>query len=247
MVISLPRNFWLGIVASGLLLGGLYWHVRQRNEDRQAQFRELAWGLRRGDAEQGLTRSQRAFLHGDFLEAMRRLEKPLSKRDQALQNLCLRCLLYDVPWPKQVLQTFHLDPKRGSDLLFRVVNGGYARDRQRVTLDVFRWDDRDWEELELPGLDEAGKNSPPPAVWAEITDIRELHLDRKDEQASQVLLVGKGTDGKVRTEIFYGLRQWKRWVLIGGKAPQVRDNRVVLPGGKTYKLVDDEWVSVGKG
>lgn len=239
------RSLILALVVSALLVVAIAWRLRQRNQEAAQRFRSLAWSLRRGDAEQGLSRSQSSYLAGDFLEALRRLERPLSRRDRAAESLYLQCILLDVPWPGQVLR-HHQNDVDGPrpDLLLRAVQSGYARDSDRVKVEVFAWDGKDFEALQIHGRDPQGKPLPTLREWSEVLEMRTVHLERKSSKEAQVWLLGRTSDRKYRAEIFYGLKSWRRWGVIAAQPPRLLSDRVQIAGGPAYKLVDDEWVEL---
>jgi hypothetical protein len=239
------RSLILALVVSALLIVAIAWRLRQRNQDASQRFRSLAWALRRGDAEQGLSPSQRAYLSGNFLDALRRLERPLSRRDQAAEELYLECLLLDVPWPGQVLQQHQVEVEgERPRLLLRAVQSGYAKESNRVRVEVFGWDGKEFETLQLSGRDATGKPLPALRDWSEVLEIRTVHLERKSAEEAQAWLLGRTRQGSYRAEVFYGLRNWRRWGVVSSQPPRLLSDRVQIPGGGTYKLVDDEWVEL---
>lgn len=234
------------MAASLLLAAGWAWQRRSDAERSADRYTDLAWTARRGDAA-GLAPEQEAFLEGHFEEALRRAGKPSDARDRGIQRTMFQAALNDVPWPDQVLLTHTLVATAGSrlvPLLARAVSGGYSADHGKVRLDVFTWDGKKLQRSKLPARDARGRSSDAEVKWTAITEMQTVHLDRKDTDLNQLYVAGRQTDGKARVEIYYGADTWKRWAVTSSVPPQLDSDRIRVPGGSTYKLLDDEWVEI---
>lgn len=213
----------------------VYFSLHQSHGEQRRESKELAWSLRRGDDSERLTTAQTLALEGRFVEALRRLEKPTNSGERELHNLLQQCLLFDLKWPQQLLLHCQLEASGGRPrLLARVIQSGYADQLQQVELQLLTWDGQD---LKPMNLDPAEK-------WAEIKELKTVHLERKEESLSQLWVLGRTSKGRWRVDLYYGLRQWKHWYRLSDTLPLVQKDRVQIPGGSAWKLVDDEWIEV---
>jgi len=226
------------------MLAGLTWHLNQRHQEQERLYRQLTWSLRRPDEGERLTSAQRAYLQGDFVESLRQLGKPSSTADKELQTSLFLCILFDLPWPQQLLASAQLESSSGGRprLLARVVQSGYAGESDRVRLDLLGWNGQRLEDLkpELKSTSSLGKNDD----WATLEDLTTVHLDRKDTKQSQLWVAGKTRSGRSRLEVVYGFSRWQRWVLVTDKPARRHTDKVFVSGSQAYKLVDDEWIEV---
>jgi hypothetical protein len=233
---------------SGLLLGAFAWNLTLHNQEQTQMYQRLAWSLRHGDQEARLTSAQSAYLRGSYVEALRQLGKPDTSAERELQSALFLCTLYDLEWPQQVLMVQQLEssPSGRPRLLARVVQSGYAKEANRVRLDLLGWDGKNLETLKpllkIPGRD-ASKSLSKDDDWSTIDELTVVHLDRKDAQQSQLWVEGKTVGGRARLEVIYGFSQWRRWGLLSEKPARRLADRVSL-GSDAYKLVDDEWIEV---
>jgi hypothetical protein len=226
------------------ILAALAWHLTRRNLDQEQLIRRLAWSVRRSDQGQLLNASQRAFLQGDFAEALRHLGKPSTAGDRELQSALFLCLIHDLPWPQQLLAHKQLDsaPAGRPRLLARVVQSGYASEADRVRLEFLGWTGQRLETLrpELKSPQSLGKNDD----WAAVSELIAVHLDRKDTKQSQLWAVGQTRGGRQRLEVVHGFSRWQRWVLVTDQPVRRLADRIKVSAQQAYKLVDDEWIEV---
>lgn len=207
-------------------------------------YRQLTWSVRRADEGERLTLAQRAYLQGDYIESLRQLGKPTSTADKELQASLFSCLLFDLPWPQQLMASAQLESSSGGRprLLARVVQSGYAGESDRVRLDLLGWNGQRLEELrpEFKSAGWLGQSD----EWALVEEFTTVHLDRKDTKQSQLWVAGKTRSGRNRLEVVYGFSRWQRWVLVSAKPARRQTDRVSVSGSQAYKLVDDEWVKL---
>lgn len=224
---------------SVLLLAGFSWQRRQWNQEKQADYARLAWWLRRGDDEARLTPARHAYLEGRFADCLRLLKVPENAADKELQSSAFLALLYDVPWPEQVLAREQLEAhKLRPRLLARVVESGYLEDRGKVRLDLLIWQEE--KLVSLPPGKGLGKDDD----WKEIDELTLVHLDRKDEHLSQLYVHGRTRGGRQRVDVLYGSAEWKRWSLLNSRPLRRLSDRVEIVKGLSYKLIEDEWVEL---
>lgn len=219
---------------SGLLVAGLGWQRRQWNQEKQADYDRLAWWLRRGDDTSRLSAPRRAYLAGRFDECVRLLEKPENAGDRELQSAAFLALLYEVPWPEQVVRREQIEANKSRPrLLARVVESGYLEDSGKVRLDLLLWKSDKLEKFA------SGKDD-----WREVDELSVVHLDRKDEHLSQLYIHGRTRDGRQRLDVVYGSSQWQRWTLANDKKLRRLSDRIEVDQGLSYKLIEDEWVAI---
>ena len=224
---------------SVLLLGGLSWQRRQWNQDKQNDYAELAWWLRRGDDPQRLTPVRRAYLEGRFADCLRLLQNPENAGDRELQSAAFLALLYEVPWPEQVVGREQVEAHKSRPrLLARVVESGYLEDRGQPRLDVLIWQGDKLKPLS------AGKVPVKDDDWKAIDDLAVVHLDRKDEHLSQLYVHGRTRGGRQRVDVLYGSTEWKRWTLLSSKVLRRLSDRIEIDKGMAYKLIEDVWVEL---
>lgn len=227
------------VCLSALLLGGLSWQRRQWNQEKQAEYARLAWWLRRGDDKVRLTPARRAYLAGRFVECLRLSEEPDGAGERELQSAAFLALLYDVPWPEQVLGREQVEAQKPRPrLLARAVESGYLEDRGKLRLDLMVWKDGKLENL--PAGKDLGKDDD----WKEIDELAVVHLDRKDEHLSQLYVHGRTRGGRQRVDVLYGSTDWKRWTLLNSKTLSRLKDRVEVAKEASYKLIEDEWVEL---
>jgi hypothetical protein len=219
---------------SGLLVAGLGWQRRQWNQEKQADYDRLAWWLRRGDDTARLSAPRRAYLAGRFDECLRLLEQPENAGDRELQSAAFLALLYDIPWPEQVVRREQIEAQKGRPrMLARVVESGYLEDSGKVRLDLLLWQNDKLEKFA------SGKDD-----WQEVDELSVVHLDRKDEHLSQLYIHGRTRDGRQRLDVVYGSQRWQRWTLVNDKKLRRLSDRVEVDKGLSYKLIEDEWVTI---
>lgn len=233
---------WSLFVFLGLfLLSLLYWQKLSWNKERLQQITQLAWSIRRGDQSQYLSAAQAAYLEGRFLDCLRLLEQPENGEDRDLGNKAFLGWLYQLPWPEQLLHCQQIETLgQRPRLLARVVSGGYAEDMGKVRIDLILWNKQQMVSLDPPGSKPLSK----PEDWQSVEQLHIVHLDRQDEHKSQLMILGKTRDDRVRLDILYGSKQWKRWTLIETKPIKLQSESIVLENGTTYKLFEDEWVLI---
>lgn len=227
------------VCLSGLLLGGLSWQRRQWNQEKQADYARLAWWLRRGDDEARLTPARRAYLGGRFAECLNLLQEADSKGERDLRSAAFLALLYDVPWPEQVVGREQIEAhKTRPRLLARAVETGYLADRGKLRLDLLVW--KDGKLQNLPAARAVARDD----EWREIDELAVVHLDRKDEGLSQLYVHGRTRGGRQRVDVIYGSTDWKRWTLLQARDVKRLKDRVEVAKGNAYKLFEDEWVEL---
>lgn len=224
---------------SFLLLGGLSMQRRQWISEKQSEYARLAWWLRRGDDQARLTPARHAYLDGRYADCLRLLQKPDDASDRELQSAAFLALLYEVPWPEQVVSREQVEAlKSRPRLLARVVESGYLEDRGKVRLDLFVWKK---DKLEpLPSAQGLTKED----EWKEVDELAVVHLDRKDEHLSQLYVHGRTRAGRERVDVYYGSSEWKRWTHRDSRKVRRLSDRVEIAGGPSYKLIEDEWVEI---
>lgn len=219
---------------SVLLVAGLGWQRRQWNQDKQADYERLAWWLRRGDDTARLSAARRAYLDGRFEECLRLNQSLDNAGDRELQSAAFQALLYKVPWPEQVVSREQLEAHKSRPrLLARVVESGYLEDRGKVRLDLLVWENDKLARLPV------GEDN-----WREVDELTVVHLDRKDEQLSQLYIQGRTRSGEHRVDVFYGSTRWKRWSQSNKKTFRRAKDRVEVDSELSYKLIEDEWVQL---
>lgn len=227
------------VCLSALLLGGVSWQRRLWNQEKQADYDRLAWWLRRGDEQERLTPARRAYLEGRFAECVRLIQESDEAGDRELQSAAFLALLYQVPWPEQVVSRQQIEAHKSRPrLLARAVESGYLEDSGKPRLDLLVWKK---DRLEaLPAAAGLGKDD----EWKEIDELAVVHLDRKDEHLSQLYVHGRTRGGRQRVDVVYGSNDWKRWTLLNSKALGRLKDRVEVAKGVSYKLIEDEWVEL---
>ncbi len=246
MTKKMRRGFLLFGVSLALVFGTAL-VLRDQHHQTQQRYDRMAWQLRRpGDAR--IQGARARFLDGKFVEALRLLKKADTADERELRRVALRCFLYDLPWPQQVLLTHQVGALNGQRMRIfaRVVQSGYANEMDRVRLDLMVWNGERTTPLTLKALFASGvkESGEEDRSWAHIEGLKTAYLERKDSRDSQLWVLGRTRSGKNRLEIYYGSQQWKRWVWLGDKVPRLEKDRVSIPGGADYKLVDNEWVTV---
>lgn len=227
------------VCLSGLLLGGLSWQRHQWNQEKQVDYDRLAWWLRRGDDEARLTPARRAYLEGHFAECLRLIPEPDTARERELRSAAFLALLYQVPWPEQVVQHEQVEAHKSRPrLLARAVQSGYLEDGGKVRLDLLMW--KNGKLVTVP----AGKSLAKDDEWGEIDELAVVHLDRKDEHLSQLYVHGRTQGGRQRVDVVFGSTDWKRWTLLNSKTLRRLKDRVEVVRGASYKLLEDEWVEL---
>jgi len=227
------------VCLSGLLFAGLIWQKRQWNQEKQADYDRLAWWLRRGDEEARLSPARRAYLQGRFAECLRLIPAPDTARERDLQSAAFLALIYDVPWPEQVVRHEQVEAHKSRPrLLARAVESGYLGDLGKPRLDLLTWKDGKLENLP------AAKGLFKDDDWTEIDELAVVHLDRKDEHLSQLYVHGRTRGGRQRVDVLYGSTDWKRWTLLNSKVLRRLKDRVEVARGVSYKLLEDEWVEL---
>jgi len=226
---------------SGSLLLAWRWQLVQKAQSQQADLEGLAWSLRLSSEQGQLSDVQQAYLEGHFEEALGLLAKPGHAADRDLQSSLFRCLLFDIPWPQQVLLHEQLEASEAGRplLLVRVVQSGTFKE-SKPRLDYLSWDGQACKPLKL----EAKADLKDEDEWLEISELETVHLDRKDAQQSQLWVLGRTSGGKFRLEVLYGFSKWRRWVKIGLQPPKKLKDRVEFSADQAFKLVDDEWIEV---
>lgn len=230
------------------LLGAFSWQRHQWNLERSARYDRLAWALRRGDDDKRLSSPYFAYLQGRFAECLRLLGKPDDAGERELQSAAFLALLYDLPWPEQMLLHEQIEGKgERPRLLARVVQSGYAADVEKVRLDLLVWRQDKAEKLDAPtklagSLKRLGKAED----WKVVTELSLVHLDRKDEHLSQLFVLGRTRDGRYRVDVFYGSKNWLRWTLVSNQSPRRLEDRLAAEKGRSYKLLEDEWIELGQ-
>ena len=241
-----PSIRWFGIlgVLSALLVVALNWWLVRQAREQDALYSSLAWSLRRGGDGSPVGAAERAYLQGNFAEALRLLGKAPDSENRDLKSTLFLCLLYDLPWPQQVLSHRQLDssPSGRPRLLARVVQTGYLSDVNRVRLDLLGWDGQEVKELHPPLQSPHKLNKEDD--FAEVMEMISVKLDRKDNRQTQLWVSGRARNGRFRLDIVYGFSVWKRWVLITDKPVKRQPDRVWASSQDCYKLVDDEWIEV---
>lgn len=228
---------------SAMLVVIVLWQLRQRNLEQQRHYRRLAWSLRQAEQSHHLSEIEAAFLEGRYTEALRLLGKPAESSQRELQITLFLCCLYDLPWPEQVVHHLQLDAGDGRPrLLARVVDKGFLGEKHRLRLDLLSWNGDSLAPVK-PATRSQGKLRSG-EEWAEITGLSLVHLERKDNQAGQLWVEGRTTEGRARVEVIYGLSQWKCWRVLDSRLPRRLSDRVQLSDDRAFKLVDDEWVEV---
>lgn len=221
--------------------------LRDQHSLTEERYDRMAWQLRRpGDPRvQG---ARAVYLEGKFVEALRLLSKAETVDERELRRVALRSFLLDLPWPQQVLLTHQVGSLNGQRkrIFARVVQSGYAHELDRVRFDLMIWNGERATPLKLNASFPAGvkENGEADRTWARIDSLKTANLERKDLRESQLWVLGTARSGKTRLEIYFGNQQWKRWVWLGSKTPTLGKDRVSVPGGPDYKLVDNEWVAV---
>lgn len=224
---------------SALLTGALYWQKRQWNAERKEQYERLAWLLRRGDDQARLSPARRAYLDGRFVECLGLLKQ--SGGDRELQSAAFLGLLFDLPWPEQLLQHEQIESNKGRPrLLARVVQTGYAEDAEKVRVDLLVWNNDRLDKLNPPSKKPLSKVQD----WKTVKEMSVVHLDRKDDHLSQLCILGRTREGKNRLDVVYGSSEWKCWTLLDSKKLKRLSDRVSVENGPSYKLVEDEWIEV---
>ncbi|MBS2035092.1 hypothetical protein JST97_08885 [bacterium] len=226
---------------SALLLGGFYWQRRQWNQERKEQYGRLAWMLRRGDDESRLSPARRAYLEGRFVECLRLLEQSDSGGDRELQTAAFQGLLFQLPWPEQVLRSEQVEAsKQRPRLLARAVQTGYAEDAEKTRVDLNVWENERLQKLTPSSKQTLTREQD----WKSVDEMVVVHLDRKDERLSQLLISGRTREGQQRLDVLYGKTEWKRWSLFDSRKIKHLDDRVAVEKGPIYKLIEDDWVKV---
>jgi hypothetical protein len=224
---------------SALLTGALYWQKRQWNGERKEQYERLAWMLRRGDDPSRLSPARRAYLEGRFVDCLTLLKH--SEADRELQSSAFLALLFDLPWPEQLLHHEQIESSRGRPrLLARVVQTGYAEDVEKVRVDLLVWKEDRLDKLIPPAKRSLSKDQD----WKDVEEMSVVHLDRKDDHLSQLCIQGRTQDGQNRLDVIYGSSEWKRWSLIDSRKLKHLSDRIEAEKGPAYKLIEDEWVEV---
>lgn len=242
---------WMKGLALALMTSlpvALFYHFQVEQQSYQkGRYRQLAWSLRRGD-DSGLEGAQASFLRGRFREALAQLAGERTASERELRRSVFRCLMYDIPWPSQILLAHQVGVpgQRRSRLFARVTESGYLGDAGRMRLELMTWDGEKTAPLTLSpqwavGVKEDGEGD---RLWAKVESLETVHLERKDTEESQLWVLGKTRSEKFRLEIYYGIQDWKRWVWLGSVAPLLRKDRVEIAGGPDFKLVDNEWLAI---
>ena len=227
-----------------LLVGALYWQKHQWNLEKSASYDRLAWALRRGDDEKRLSSPRYAYLQGRYAECLRTLGQPVNAGERELQSAAFLALLYDLPWPQQLLLQQQIEGQgERPRLLARVVHSGYAADVGKMRLDLLVWRQDKAQKLDAPAkLAGSLKSLGASEDWKVVTELSLVHLDRKDEHLSQLFVFGRTQDGRYRVDVFYGTRNWLRWTLVSARSPRRLEDRVTVEKGPAYKLLEDEWI-----
>ena len=213
---------------------GLYAQRSRAQAAEHENYHQMAWNLRRGDAGEPLSEPQSLALEGKYAEALSQLNPVRTQADKDLQGELWECLLFDLDWPALVVKHSQIaSTRKRSRLLVRCVQSGKLDELDRLKIEAFIWSPGQWSRLE--GLKTGD--------WASVTDLKVVHLERKDERLGQLWIAGRTRSGKHRVEVLYGLESWKQWVVEDDKAPVCEKDRVLV-NGSTYKLVVDEWIEV---
>lgn len=222
----------------------LGWYLHQRRSEQERLHRQLSWSLRQGDQIELLSDTESAYLDGRYAEALRLLGQPTEASQRELESTLFLCLIFDLPWPQQVVQHEQLEASNSgrSRLLARAVDNGFAGDKKRLRVDLLAWNGQELESLKP--VTTAVQSLREGEEWLEIDPFKVVHLERKDGQLGQLWVEGRTTLGRTRVEVIFGLSKWKRWQLVDSKPPRRVSDRVVLSDGRAFKLVDDEWVEV---
>ncbi|MFN8611030.1 MAG: hypothetical protein U0931_26040 [Vulcanimicrobiota bacterium] len=226
---------------SVLLTGAFYWQKRQWNQERKEQYARLAWMLRRGDDESRLAPARRAYLQGRYEECLNRLEDAPERADRELQSAAFLALLFQLPWPEQVLRSEQIEAsKQRPRLLARVVQSGYAEDVDKLRVDLLVWRQGRLQNLNPSSNQTLTKDQ----EWKSLEEMAIVHLDRKDDHLSQLVLLGRTREGRHRLDVLYGSSEWKRWSLLDERKIKRLEDRISVEKGPGYKLVDDDWVEL---
>ncbi len=213
---------------------GLYVHRRQAQGLQEEKLREYAWSLRRGDESSRLSLPQSLALEGKYAEALSQLNPVRTQGDKDLQGQLWQWLLFDLDWPRQIVMHRQMEAtSKRPRLLVRCLQSGKLDELDRQKIEAFTWSPGQWTEL-------AGYKG---GDWAQVSDMKVVHLERKDERQSQLWISGRNREGQFRLEVLYGLEQWKQWVRQTDKPAQLDKDRVTV-GESTFTLVDDEWIEV---
>ena len=229
---------------SFLLVGALYWQKQQWNLEKSASYERMAWSLRRGDDEKRLSSARYAYLQGRYAECLRSLGQSDNAGDRQLRSAAFLALLYDLPWPEQLLLHQQIEGQgERPRLLARVVHSGYAADAGKIRLDLLVWRQDKAEKLDAPTkLAGSLKSLGSAEDWKVVTELSLVHLDRKDEHLSQLFVFGRTQGGRYRVDVFYGSKNWLRWTLVSSRSPRRLEDRVTVDKGPAYKLLEDEWI-----
>lgn len=229
-----------------LLVGAFYWQKHQWNLEKSLSYDRLAWALRRGDDEKRLSPPRYAYLQGHYAECLRLLGNPDNAGERELQSAAFLALLYDLPWPEQILLHEQIEGHgQRPRLLARVVHSGYAQDAEKVRLDLLVWRQDKVEKLDAPNrLAGSVKSLGKDEDWKVVTELSLVHLDRKDEHLSQLFAFGRTRDGRYRVDVLYGSKSWLRWTLISSQSLRRLPDRLAGDKGRAYKLLEDEWIEL---
>lgn len=225
---------------SALLTGGFYWQRLQWNQERNEQYGRLAWMLRRGDDEGHLSPARRAYLEGNYAECLRLLG---NGSDRELQNSAFQALLFNLPWPEQLLCSEQIEASKPRPrLMARAVQTGYATDLETVRVDLLVWQNDRLQKLSPP----SNKLLTREQDWKIVEEMAVVHLDRKDEHLSQLVLLGRTRGGQQRLDVIYGKSDWKRWTLLDSRKIKRTDDRISVEKGPAYKLIENDWIQLDR-
>ncbi len=210
------------LLATFIVLAWLRWDAL---DARQQELDRLAWGLKQPGRAGLLSRAEQLFLDGRFLEVAAVQPPP----PDYLVEAALRCQLFNLPWPRQVVRAhvIHSDLEKGRWYAVRVSESGYVGSSELPLVEQFSFEKGKWKSLSS-------------RRWKAVQVVKTIHLERRDPKQSQAYLAGSNEQGQSQVEVVQVDAGYTIWRQSGKQAAVLESDHIRLDD-KRYKLVDKEW------